>query len=165
MSARPNHLLSLWLLSYGTLSYAATTFAQDVAAYDWLSLIFAALAGLLGGVGRTILTLMSDRQFVGNLRWLLVKDLIVALIGGGFAYLCVEGYNDWTAGLSIVHLPRIDRGFRVLIVVLAGASRGRWLGVIDRLATAAIDNARHRLRGNAAAEPPTSAAVPLESKP
>lgn len=165
MLARPNRLLSLWLLSYGALSYAATTFAQDVAAYDWRSLLLAGCAGLLGGVGRTILTLMSERQFVGNLQWLIVKDLIVALIGGGFAFLCVEGYNDWSSGLSIVQLPPIDRGFRVLVVVIAGASRGRWLGVVDRLASDAIANARKRLRGGAPVDAPTSAAVPLEGKP
>lgn len=158
-----NRLVGLWLMCFCMLSYAAsTTFAQDVAAYDWTSLLLAGAAGLLGGAGRTLLTLVSEKQFVGNLRWVLLKDLVVALIGGGFAYLCIQGYNDWSSSLSIVSLPPIGRGFRVLIIVLAGASRGRWLGVIDRLTADAIANARQKLRGGAPMDDqPITAAVPL----
>lgn len=162
-----NRLAGLWLMCFCALSYASTTtFAQDVAAYDWTSLLLAGAAGLLGGAGRTLLTLVSEKAFVGNLRWVLLKDLVVALIGGGFAYLCIQGYNDWARTLSIVSLPQVDRGFRVLIIVLAGASRGRWLGVVDRLAADAIANARQKLRGGVPSdEPPITAAVPLEPKP
>lgn len=162
-----NRLLGLWLMCFCALSYAATTsFAQDVAAYDWTSLLLAGAAGLLGGAGRTLLTLVSEKAFVGNLRWVLLKDLVVALIGGGFAYLCIQGYNDWARTLSIVSLPQVDRGFRVLIIVLAGASRGRWLGVVDRFAADAIANARQKLRGGApSGDTPITSAVPLEPKP
>lgn len=162
-----NRLLGLWLMCFCALSYAATTsFAQDVAAYDWTSLLLAGAAGLLGGAGRTLLTLVSEKAFVGNLRWVLLKDLVVALIGGGFAYLCIQGYNDWARTLSIVSLPQVDRGFRVLIIVLAGASRGRWLGIVDRFAADAIANARQKLRGGAPSDDtPITAAVPLEPKP
>lgn len=162
-----NRLVGLWLMCFCALSYAATTtFAQDVASYDWSSLLLAGAAGLLGGAGRTLLTLVSEKQFVGNLRWVLLKDLVVALIGGGFAYLCVQGYNDWARTLSIVSLPQVDRGFRVLIIVLAGASRGRWLGVVDRFASDAIANARQKLRGGAPTdEPAITATLPLETKP
>lgn len=156
-----NNLIIVWLASYSALSYAAATFAQDVFGYDWASLLFAGLAGLLGGVGRTILGLLSDKQFVGSIWWVLARDLIVALMGGGFAYLCVEGYNDMFA--SAMHLPRIDRGFRVLVIVVAGASGGRWLGTFDRFASDLIANARKRLR-NGAEEPPPSIVAPLEGK-
>lgn len=160
-----NRLLAIWLSCFCALSYAATTtFAQDVAAYDWPSLLLAGAAGLLGGAGRTLLTLVSEKQFVGNLRWVLAKDLVVALIGGGFAYLCVQGYNDAVVTWTMVQLPPIGRGLRVLIIVLAGASRGRWLGVVDRFASDAIANARQKLRGGAPEDPPSSAAVPLEGK-
>lgn len=162
MPIKTNRLLTCWLACYGVLSYAATTstFAQDVQAYDWVSLLLSGVAGLVGGAGRTILTLVGEKQIVGNLRWVLAKDMVVALIGGGFAYLCIQGYNDWVLGLSIVHLPQVDRGFRVLIIVLAGASRGRWLGVVDRFTTDAIANARQKLRGGAPDDPP-SVAAPL----
>lgn len=159
-----NKLFGAWLMCFCVLSYAATTtLAQDVASYDWNSLLLAGLAGLLGGAGRTLLTLVSEKQFVGNLRWMLFKDLLVALIGGGFAYICIEGYNDWSRNLSMVSLPRVDRGFRVLIIVLAGASRGRWLGVVDRFASDAIANARQKLRGGAPVDPP-SITAPLSDK-
>jgi hypothetical protein len=60
-------------------------------------------------------------------------------------------------------LPQIARDFRILIIVVAGASRGRWLGVVDRLATDAIANARQKLRGGVP-EAPSSATVPLGEK-
>ena len=151
-----NALLALWLLVFSLVSYAANrTFAEDIAVYDWTSLLLAGAAGLLGGTGRTLLTLVSEKQTVGSLKFVLLKDLVVALIGGGFAYLLVTGYNDWTASLTTMSLPTIDRGFRVLIIVLAGASRGRWLGVVDKLATDALSNARQKLRGGAPEPPPT----------
>ena len=149
-----NHLIFAWLASYSALCYAQSTFAQDVVAYDWLSLSFALVAGLLGGAARTILTLVSDKQLVGNVRLVLLKDLVVALFGGGVAYLFVQGYNSWSGSLTSVELPSITRDFRVLIIVAAGFSRGRWLGVVDRFTTDAIANASHKLRGAAPIDPP-----------
>lgn len=163
MQKTTSRLLVVWLLCYSALTYAASTLAQDVAQYDWASLLCAFAAGLLGGAGRTILTLVSDKEFVGNIRLVLVKDLVVAMIGGGFAYIAIQGYNGIAAGLTIVTLPPIARDFRILVIVVAGASRGRWLGVVDRFTTDAIANARQKLRGGAA-EPPPSVTAPLGEK-
>lgn len=152
----------LWLTAFSALAYAQTTLAQDLAAYDWASLILAFAAGLVGGAGRTLLTLASGQQLVGNVRLVLLKDLVVAVIGGAFAFLCIQGYNSFVAGWSDWTMPLVTRDFRVLIIVLAGASRGRWLGVLDRLAADAIANARHKLRGAASPEePPSTVPSPL----
>lgn len=160
MQKMTSRLIAVWLLCYSALSYAASSLFQDVAQYDYASLLTAFAAGLLGGAGRTILTLVSDKEFVGNIRMVLIKDLVVAMIGGGAAYILIQGYNTVAASMTIVSLPPIARDFRILIIVFAGASRGRWLGVIDRFTTDAIANARQKLRGGAP-EPPPSVTAPL----
>lgn len=142
-----SRLIAAWLACYSGLLWASTTFAQDVQAYDWLSLVFALAAGLLGGAGRTVITLVSQASVVPNTRVLLLKDLVVALVGGGVAYLCVQGYNSAASSITLVTLPPVTRDLRVLIILAAGYSRGRWLGVVDRLASDAIDTARAKLRG------------------
>jgi len=149
-----------WLCSYNTLIWASTSFAQDIHNYDWMSLLLAAAAGLLGGAGRTILTLVSPRALVGNVPVLLLKDLVVALVGGAVVYMIIQGYNSWAGSLTYFNLPPITRDFRVLLIVLAGGSRGRWLGVVDRFATDAIANARKKLGAGIAADLPSVAAAP-----
>lgn len=145
-----------WLATFSALCYASSTLAQDIAAYDWVSLALAFAAGLVGGAGRTILTLVSQQQLVGNVKMVLFKDLVVALIGGALAFLMIQGYNSFVDALTSMEMPKITRDFRVLIIVLAGASRGKWLSVVDRFASDAIANARHKLRGAAPDEPPAA---------
>ncbi|SFF05135.1 hypothetical protein [Paracidovorax wautersii] len=141
-----SRMVLVWIASFHSLVWASTTFAEDVATYDWLSLVFALAAGLLGGAGRTVITLVSQTTVVGNTRVLLLKDLVVALIGGGVAYLCIQGYNSFAGGITMMSLPHITRDLRVLVILAAGYSRGRWLGVVDRLASEVIDTARSKLR-------------------
>lgn len=160
-----NVAIYLWIVCYTALSHASTSFAQDVIAYDWLSLIFAASAGLLGGAARTIFTLVSERALVGNVKALLLKDLVVALIGGAAMYLAIQGYNAAAGAMGdFLKLPTIVHDLRVLLILWAGFSRGRWLGVLDRFASDAIANASSRLRGGAPVDPPPSVAAPLGDK-
>ena len=149
-----------WLCGYSTLLWASTTFAEDIRAYDWMSLLFAASAGLLGGAARTIITMISPRALVGNVRALLLKDLVVALVGGAVVYMVIQGYNAWVSSLTIVSLPMIARDLRVLLIVAAGYSRGRWLGVVDRFATDALANVQQKLRGNAPPDAPPVVPAP-----
>lgn len=169
MNKTVSRAAALWLCLYTAVCYANTTLAQDLAAFDWASLGLACAAGLLGGAGRTLITMISFKALVGNLKYVLAKDLMVALIGGGFALICVEGWNEMAAAMheiDLVRLPRVTRGWRILIILLAGASRGRWLGTVDQLATAAIDNVRAKIRNGAPPPPPASAVMPLsETKP
>ncbi|CAA2105982.1 hypothetical protein [Variovorax paradoxus] len=158
-----------WLLAYSAVCYANTTLAQDVMAFDWISLGLAGAAGLLGGIGRTMVTMMSFKALVGDLKFVLAKDMLVAVVGGVFALICVEAWNsaaDAMKQIDLVSLPQITRGWRIWILVVAGASRGRWLGVVDKFVTDAIDNARAKVRNGAPADPAVSDVVPLnESKP
>ena len=155
-----NRALIAWLGCYSTLTWASTTYAQDILAFDWMSLLFAAASGLLGGAARTIVTMISPKALVGNVKVLLAKDLIVALLGGAVVYMLIQGYNSWASSLTIVTLPPIARDLRVLLVVAAGYSRGRWLGVVDRFATNAIANATQKALGGAAEPPPPVVASP-----
>ncbi len=149
-------LILVWLVTYSALCYAQSSLAEDLAGYDWVSLLLAFAAGLVGGAARTILTLVSREQLVGNVRLVLIKDMVVALFGGAATFLLIQGYNSFVSGWSDWTLPLITRDFRVLIIVAAGASRGRWLGILDRFTAGAIANARQRLRGAAPPEPPAS---------
>lgn len=159
-----NALLATWLLLFSLVSYAANqTFAEYMAVYDWPSLLLAGACGLLGGAGRTLMTQMSEQQVITKWRFILMKDLVVAMFGGTLAFLCIDGYNSWAASLTSMTMPTIDRGFRVLIIVLAGASRGRWLGVVDKLTSDALANASQKIRGGAPKEPATLPA-PLSDK-
>lgn len=164
MQRRVNQAFFLWLACYSALCYANTTLVQDVLAYDWMSLLFAAAAGLLGGAARTIFTLVSERALVGNVKTLLLKDLIVAIFGGAVAYIAIQGYNSGASAITLVKLPIIVQDLRILLILWAGFSRGRWFGVLDRFAADAIANASSRLRGGAGPDAPPSVAAPLGEK-
>lgn len=164
MQRRVNQALFLWVACYSALCYANTTLVQDVMAYDWMSLLFATAAGLLGGAARTILSLVSERALVGNVKTLLFKDLVVALFGGFFMYLGIQGYNSLASSLTLVKLPAVVQDLRILLILWAGFSRGRWLGTVDRFAADLIANASSKLRGGAPPESPPSIAAPLGEK-
>jgi len=156
MNATIKSAIGAWLACYGALVWAANnTFAQDMLDYDWVSLLLAAGAGLVGGAGRTLLTLLTKTSLVGNQKVLLLKDLAVALVGGAAVFLCIEAWNVVSDRMHWIH---VDRGLRVVILVYAGYSRGRWLGVLDSFATDLIARARQWIRGKA--EDPAVAAAP-----
>ena len=146
-------LLFVWLCCYSALTWANTTFAQDIIAYDYASLFFAALAGLLGGAGRTIVTLTSPGTPVGNVRMLLLKDLVVALVGGAVVFVVIQGWNSIADRIGWFVFAR---DFRILLIVAAGYSRGRWFGVLDKMATNAIANVSEKVLGGATAPPVVS---------
>ena len=152
-----NVMCVAWLAGYTTLvSAAGNTFAQDVLGYDYMSLAFAAAAGLFGGAARTIFTLASDKLVVLSIWREFLKDAVVAVVGGAVAYVVVQGLN----GLDWVHVPR---DLRMLIVVGAGWSRGKWFGTLNRATENLVDNVMQKARGGAP-EGPSSATVPLGEK-
>jgi hypothetical protein len=143
-----NCLLFIWLCCYTGLSYAAGSLYDDAKSYDWGSLWVAACAGMLGGFLQTILTLSSDKRIVLDIIKDAGKDLVVALIGGLAVYLCIQAASGFVT---------IPRDVRILLIVGAGFSRGRWQWVIAKFAGDAVNRGRGLVRG----EPPTSAAAPL----
>lgn len=158
-----NRAVFIWLLCYASVSYAASTLRADIAGYDWLSLVLAGMAGALGGVARTIVSLLTDKRPVLDLKIEAAKDVCVALVGGLMVYVIIGGYNSFAHEIELIKLPQITRDFRILLLVYAGFSRGKWLGAADNFAADAIDNVRQKLRGGAPVTP--SAIVPLEDTP
>lgn len=161
---RINALVTCWLACYTSLTWAASSLQADLKDLDYWSLILAASAGLVGGAGRTLISMISEQRTLLDIRYEALKDIIVAFVGGGFAYLIVQGYNAFAAGSPFgMTLPIITGDLRVIIIVLVGASRGKWMRTTDQLTTDVVDNVRRKIRGGQPIDPP-SVTAPLETK-
>lgn len=159
-------LTVLWLVTYTSLVYAAAelpSFAKDIHGFDFESLFLAAGAGLVGGAGRTIYSLATERVIVGNLWRETLKDAALALLGGIAIWVVVT--------VAASFFPEyINSGIRMLAIVVAGASRGKWAlwlgGLIDVLLSAVKTRLVGWVSGNP--QPPSdnapSAVTPLETK-
>lgn len=157
-------LAALWLCCFTGLVYAATSMSQYVRDFDYLSLFFAAAAGAVGGFGRTVITLMQKERPVLDVRNELLKDITVALLGGAWVYGWIQGYNALARNEVFgVSLPVVPDDMRVILIVLAGASRGRWMGATDAFISDTMQNLRSKLRGGEPVEP-TSVIQPLGDK-
>lgn len=147
----------LWLATYTGLVYAASL-TQDFATFDYVSLGVAGVAGLLGALLRTILTLAQERYLVLDVLKQARRDFVIGFIGGLATYGVIQGLASW----GVVTVPR---DMRILIIVAAGFSRGAWLPVMKRGAKDLIDNGSAKLRGGAAvSDDPPSVVSPLEPK-
>lgn len=149
-------LIFLWLLSYTKLLYATAAlrpFSEDFQGFDFESLLYAAGTGLLGGAGRTIYSLARDQVLVGSLWREGTKDGIIAIFGGVVTFAIVTYLARFW--------PAVFTGdARMILVVLAGASRGKWANWIGDFITDGLARARGKVRGS---DPPPSSAVPLEN--
>lgn len=155
----------LWLFAYTRFVFAAdllAPFSQDVKGFDFESCLVAMGAGLLGGAGRTIYSLASERIVVGSLWREGFKDATLALMGG-----CVMwGVTTYLAG----PFPGfMTRELRMLLIVAAGASRGGWADWVGGFINSGLNAARDRMAGTIrGGNPPDavpSAVTPLnESK-
>lgn len=148
-----NALILIWLCCYTGLTYAAGSLFDDAKTYDWGSLWVAACAGMLGGFLQTILTLSSDKRVVLDILKDTVKDLMIALVGGLVVYLVIQA----VISAQIVAIPR---DVRILLIVGAGFSRGRWQWALSKFANDAVTRGRTFVRG----DPPTSTSAPLGDK-
>lgn len=162
--ARINFFATLWLMCYTSLTWAASSLRGDLKDLDYWSLILAASAGLAGGTLRTLISLFQERRPLLDVRYETIKDILVSFVGGGFAYIVIQGYNSFSDahwfGLS---LPAISGDLRIMLIVIVGASRGKWMRTADQFTTDLVDNARSKLRGGAPVDPP-SVTAPLEPK-
>lgn len=158
-------LVLFWLYAYTRFVFAAellAPFSQDVKGFDFESCTVAMGAGLLGGAGRTIYSLASERIVVGNLWREGAKDATLALMGGAVAWFIVT--------LLANYFPAImTREARMLAIVAAGASRGRWADWLGGFISSGLNAARDRMagtiRGNNPPDATPSAVTPLnESK-
>lgn len=156
-------LAFVWLGLYTRLICAAVVlspFAQDVRGFDFESLIAAAGAGLLGGAGRTIYSLASEKIVVGSLWREGIKDAALALMGGVVAWAIVSYLANYWASV-------LTHEARMLVIVAAGASRGRWANIIGDFFSAGLGALKMRFvafaRGEAApvSDAPPSVVSPL----
>lgn len=153
----------VWVVCYSWMVYAYAaipTLSAEVSGYDYSSLMWAALFGFMGGVGGTIVSLMSDKVIVLYVWRQMLRDLVVALIGGAFIYVVFL----WLQTLS----PAIfNKELRMLAIVLAGASKGRWRDAATRLVADGLVNASAKIFGSQPRPPevpPPSVAAPLSDK-
>jgi hypothetical protein len=162
---RLRFVLFWFMASYAGLVYAAS-FAQDMRDFDFASFGLAAVAGLLSGMGRTLISLLSETRPVFSLWPEMLKDAFVALFGGGVVFLCIAAYNGTAAGATVLGmtLPSCTSELRLLLILWAGASRGRWQSALDQFASDAIANARQRLRGGAPVDPSSTNTMSLSDK-
>lgn len=162
MRLRTDLLCLAWLLGWCTVTYANTSLAQDFAAYDFVSLGLGALAGMFGGVARTLIALMSTRQLVADAKILLAKDLGVSLVCGAIGYVVIQGWNSFAAGPTFgVELPTITKDLRILLLLVCGYAP-RWaFSKVHTLAEAAASRAHKSIRGT---DDPISEVAPLGEK-
>lgn len=151
-------LLLLWVFTTTRIVYAAT-FLQDAKAFDYESLMTAAVAGLCGGALRTIFTLANDNRAVFAILREARKDAVSAALAGGAVYALMIAFESKWPG-------SITRELRFVGVVAAG-----WIGsgvfyTIGRLARAKVDGQAAEFRAGAAStDVPSSAPVPLSKGP
>jgi hypothetical protein len=107
-------MAALWLWPHAA---QAGTLSSDFGLYDWVSLGYAALLGLMGGMLALIVALASDRRVVMQVLKEGLRNALVSPIAGMAAYLLVDALN----GIGWVTLPS---GGRFLVIVGGG-----WAGI------------------------------------
>lgn len=150
-------MVVMWLASYTGLVYAASL-AQEARDYDYVSLAVAGAGGLLGAVLRTILTLAQEKYLVIDVLRQSRRDFVIGFIGGLLTYGVIQGLSSW----GIFTVPR---DMRILIIVAAGFSRGKWLPVMQGGASDLVAAGRAKLRiPTAPADEVPSVVARLETK-
>jgi hypothetical protein len=149
-------LLALWGLCFVHVVYAAT-FAMEIKGFDYQSLMWGALAGLLGGTLRTIFTLASENRVVYSVLKEARKDLVVSFIAGGVAYLILLAVSSKWPDL-------ITREIRVLAIGAAGWTRVAFFNRLNQLVTSKLDKTNQDLRAGAPVVPPASDVMPIGDK-
>ncbi len=93
-------LLAVWSMLVAHVGASAATFGNDMLAYDYRSLIWAAGVALLGGVFRTIISLATDTRPVWNLLSEAWKQAFVSLLAGGCAYIMIEALRSMNVSIT-----------------------------------------------------------------
>jgi len=135
----------------------ATTFTMDIRGFDYESLMWGALAGLLGGALRTIFTLASENVVVYSVLKEARKDLVVSFLAGGVAYALMLAITSKWPDL-------ITREIRMVMVVAAGWTRVAFFNRLNQLVTSKLDKTNENLRAGAPVVPPASDVVPIGDK-
>lgn len=127
MTSPPNsvkYLLLLWLAGYTGLCYAAGSLFEDMSSFDWRSVGAAAVAGVFGGLLKTILMLASPKVLVLDVLKQSWRDLLVAMVGAIIVYGIMLVFQ-----LSGTYT--VPGSARMLILVGVGFSRGKWQSFVE----------------------------------
>lgn len=154
--------LFAWVGCFALLvrAYAAQpTLSQQIPTYDYTSVMWAAIFGLMGGVGRSIIGLLSEGGIVVFVWKAMLRDLVFALIGGAFVYIVYLWLQVLSPGVFVNEL-------RLVVIFVVGASRGKWYDAAADLTVAVLKKWRARFSGEPEppASPPTTVAADLNQK-
>lgn len=152
------YLVLLWLAGYTGLCYAAGTLFDDMMAFDWRSVGAAAVAGMFGGLLKTILILSSKNVLVLDVLRQSWRDLLVAMVGA----IIIYGVMIVTQLTGFYTIPGVAR---MLILVGVGFSRGKWQSFVEAIGFAAKQKALSMLGESPKKDPPPSALTPLADEP
>lgn len=93
-------LLAIWCMLVAHVAANAGTFNQDMVAYDYRSLVWAATVALLGGVFRTIISLATDARPVLSVLHEAWRDALVSLLAGGAAFIGIEALRSMEMAIT-----------------------------------------------------------------
>lgn len=149
-------LLVLWLLV--ALGVQAASFTDEVRGWDYESVMWSAIAGLVGGALRTIFTLASDSRPVHFVLLEARKDMVISLLAGTVAYLIL-------IALSSKYPDLVTREIRMLVIMGAGWARRGFFVRVQQLLTSKLDDVNQKMRNGAPqADPVPSTKMPLDPK-
>jgi hypothetical protein len=156
-------LLFIWLACFTLIvrAYAAPpSLSQQLAVYDYSSVMWAAIFGLMGGVGRSIIGLLSENGVVLFFWRGLARDLVFAIIGGAFVYIVFLYLQVLAPNVFVNEL-------RIIVIFVVGASRGKWYDAFGDLVIIVFKKWKAKFTGEPLPPdplPPTTVAAPLDPK-
>lgn len=113
-------VLWVWL---SLLSYSLPAAAQSLSLhegllhYDYASLAWAIVVAVVGGIGRTVLTLLSTNTVVLSVLREAWKDVLIAGLAGLAMWLLIAAYN------SVTGWPALPIPVTVLLIAASGWAR------------------------------------------
>lgn len=150
-------VFAVWMAA---LSYSLPAAAQSMApagacavgqigdclvAFEWKNLLWAVLVAVVGGISRTVLTLLSPAEVVYSVFREGWKDVMISSILGSAAYAAILAYN------VVEGWPNVPTWTTVFILAAVGWSRTAALAWAERaggrLADGSIDALIRRIGG------------------
>jgi len=145
-------LIGTWLTSLSAVVYAASL-AEVVRSFDFESFGMALVIAAFGGGARTILTLATEYPIVLAAIREAIRDLVVAVIGGGAVYVILMVVSAALPDNGVTSIGWVQVG----TIALAGWSKGKWRTVIGDFISDYITRQRTKIRGS---EPPGPPSIP-----
>lgn len=149
-------LLVLWFAV--AVGVQAASFTDEVMGWDYESLMWGAVAGLIGGALRTIFGLASETRPVFSVLLEARRDMVISLLAGGLAYMLLIAVQSKYPDL-------VTREIRMLVIMGAGWARLSFFKRVQQLLSSKLDDVNQKVRnGSPSADPVPSTKMPLEPK-